>query len=314
MNNARTLLKSSLSMLDSALKKDESENVSRTARIGVVQVDAKLCRMNDFHRRLPVTMSGSAIQELGNLIAASGQTQPAKGWKLESPDANGFQYVLIYGARRRAACELMGVPLTVELVPEPTQSQTASEMLMENMGRADYAPLELAYEIQALLEKKVYPDRATVVSKFKMDQSRFTRVMDLLSLPPEVLTLFEAQPAELRLVAGGELVKLCRELDACEMIVRKAVELHGSGDRTNMLDQLLAVGKMALKNRTAPVSKPKSSTLLIKDDRGNVVVRVHGFKDYEKDSQITLTKKAPKDLRKSIEALLEEHAKREAKK
>jgi ParB/RepB/Spo0J family partition protein len=269
----------------------------------VIEIAAGMTRMNDLHRRMNATMQGSAIEELVESMRSVGQQQEAKGWRLDKPE-DGVQVVLIYGARRRAAAEKLGIPLRVRIVPEPTRAQLIRDMHAENRARKDYLPLEMAKEMQAYLESGEYANATELAAGLGEDKSKVSRLLALLKLPKEVLSLY-SDPTWMKLFAGSKLATLCEEAKVRARVLEAAQTWAKSGARGNPTATLLkaAAGKTAWRGGAPDASLAFN----LMDREGRVLGTMRGSLQENQPLVVSLGKSTPAAFRKELAELLERH-------
>ena len=185
-------------------KPPEERKPNEVVLENVIAIDPGKCRMNDLHRRLRKTVDSEALAELMEQIRESGQLLPARGWRPETPDPSGAEVILIFGARRRAACEKLGIALKVEIVPPPNRQALIRQMHSENSSRKDYLPLEQGLEFKAFLDTGEFKTQEELAAFLAVQRVRLVRCLQIAELPPEVLDIYE-DPHWLTLAVGTKL-------------------------------------------------------------------------------------------------------------
>lgn len=263
------------------------------ARITKITVDPSKTRMNDLHRRYSATMSGAAIEDLAQQIRASGQSVPALGWRLSQPDAEGYEYVLVYGARRRAATQSLGIGLEMLLLPAaPTRSDLVRLMHAENHGRMDYLPLEDAREYQSYLDSGAFKSQTDLVNGLGIEPTKLSRLMSLLEIPAPILDLY-TDPSWMQLVRGCEIAQACKSPQTRDKLLSAAHQWKKDGNTGNPTAHLLA----ALKAKPIPTTSIK-----LKNKEGREVGLVRSLPNG--DMQLVLSSKCDMDVRASVSAFL----------
>lgn len=280
--------------------RDQSDDVNEIAsvdpRIAEVVVDPSHTRMNEFHRRSMSTMSGAAIEDLANQIRASGQSVPALGWKLPQSDADGVSYVLVYGARRRAATLKLGIGLKMLLLPHPLMATDVVRVMhAENHGRMDYLPIEDAREYQSYMASGAFTSMTALAEGLGVEITKLSRLLALLQIPPEILSLY-TEPAWLTLINGAKLSaeaknpahrkKLMAAVDSWKTEGR-------AGDPTSFLFS-------SLQNKPTPTKATK-----LKDAKGREVGFIKSSPDG--NMQVMLGPKCNVEIRIQISELLKQH-------
>ena len=104
-------------------------------------MDPKRCRPWKYHNRTAAWYTRDRCQDLIESIAKDTQQEPVVARKLAGePD---FDYEIIYGMRRRFACEFLNTKLKLRVV-EADDTRAAVMMHIENADRQDITPMERA--------------------------------------------------------------------------------------------------------------------------------------------------------------------------
>lgn len=185
-----------------AKKPVEERKANEVVLENVVAIDPGKTRMNDLHRRSTIESEG--LEELAEQIRETGQLLPARGWRLETAEADGTEVILIFGARRRAACARLGLALKVEIVPAPSRQTLIRQMHSENSSRRDYLPLEQGLEFKAFLETGEFQTQEQLAAFLAVQRVRMVRCLQIADLPAEVLATY-ADPSLLTLNVGTKL-------------------------------------------------------------------------------------------------------------
>ena len=123
-------------------------------RENIFAVDPRRVRPWKYHNRTSAWYTRERCLDLIESIAKDGQQEPALARKL-SGDPN-FDYELIYGMRRRFACEYLNAKLKLRVL-DADDARAAVLMHIENADRQDITPMERALSFHS-------PDRGQAVS------------------------------------------------------------------------------------------------------------------------------------------------------
>lgn len=263
----------------------------------VISIDPAKCRMNDYHRRLKSSVESAVLDDLVEQFKSVGQVLPARGWRLEKPDADGVEVILIFGARRRAAAEKAQVPLRVEIVPEPTRKALIRQMHSENSSRQDYLPLEQGLEFKAFLESGEAKSKDELSEMLGVNRTRVIRCIQIAELPKEVLSAY-SDPGQLGLIHGTTMASLIEtELGAKKRLIDAAIEWKAKGKTGNPTSFLLkaAKGERGTAKMEHVLLSPKKVKL------GTLTASPSGA------ISVDLKKNAPQELREAILELLKKH-------
>ena len=204
-------------------------------RENIFSVDPKRVRPWKYHNRTSVWYTKDQCQDLIDSIAKDGQQEPAVARKL-SGDPNA-DYEIIYGMRRRFACEFLNAKLKLRVV-DADDTRAAVLMHIENADRQDITPMERAISFHSQMEAKLFGtqdaladavglSKAQVAKMLKAAQlMRNSTIAGLFAEPSAVpetptvparirlLTNAARWPASLTLASSGSSVNLPSSLNA----------------------------------------------------------------------------------------------------
>jgi ParB family chromosome partitioning protein len=123
-------------------------------RENIFSVDPRRCRAWAYHNRSGGWYTRDRCQDLIESIAKDGQQEPAVARRLTG-EAD-FDFELIYGMRRRFACEFLNARLKLRVI-EADDARAAVLMHIENADRKDITPMERALSFQAQIEARIFP-------------------------------------------------------------------------------------------------------------------------------------------------------------
>lgn len=205
----------------------------------VIEVDPRDCVMNDYHCRLDSGMHDAELQKLASSMS-KGQITPAKGWRIVPADGHGPKYKLIYGARRRAAAELGGLKLLMELVDEPSARDLVLAMYGENAERVDYSAFEKGKEYLAYVESGAVRSLHELSGVIGEDVASISRCIQIAGLPDEVVTTYDGY-ASIPVMKGAKLASVIKDDKARERVLAHALKLRASGKTGDPTDEYLRV-------------------------------------------------------------------------
>jgi ParB/RepB/Spo0J family partition protein len=121
------------------------------------------------------SLSGSdRVDRQGWAAGARGRTQAQLG------DPN-FDYELIYGMRRRFACEFLNAKLKLRVI-EADDARAAVLMHIENADRQDITPMERALSFQSQLEAKIFPTQEALSDAIGLTKGQVSKLVKAASL------------------------------------------------------------------------------------------------------------------------------------
>jgi ParB family chromosome partitioning protein len=160
-----------------ALKGRTAPDLER--RENVFLVDPKRVRGWAHHNRLAAWYTRERCQDLIDSIAKDEQQEPALARRLQNdPD---YDYEIIYGMRRRFACEVLGRKLRVR-VTEADDARAAIMMHVENADRQDITPMERALSFQQLLKGGVFPTLESLGDAMGVGRGQVSKMLKAATL------------------------------------------------------------------------------------------------------------------------------------
>lgn len=112
-------------------------------------------------------------------------------------------YEIVYGHRRHRAALELGLPVRA-VVQEMDDEALFREMELENRGRADLRPYELALHYRNALDAALYPSQSQMAKVLGITQGHLSKLAMLGNLPQEVVAAF-ASPLDLTVRMGVTL-------------------------------------------------------------------------------------------------------------
>lgn len=191
-------------------------------------VDPKRCRPWKHHNRHASWYTRERCSDLIESLSKGDQLEPALARKVEG-EAD-YDYELIYGMRRRFACEVLGKPLKV-VVTSLNDKLASVVMHQENFNRKDISAMERAISFTSQLREGVFGSveelaqelglsRPTVIQM--VSAAEFIAIPQLARLLPDP-TIVPVKPTyKLAVLAGDEAVK---------SVILKAAENLASRDQ-----------------------------------------------------------------------------------
>jgi ParB family chromosome partitioning protein len=95
-------------------------------------------------------------------------------------DSN-YDYELIYGMRRRFACEYLNAKVKLRLI-EADDTRAAVLMHIENADRQDITAMERALSFQAQLEAKLFPTQEALADAIGLSKGQVAKMLKAASL------------------------------------------------------------------------------------------------------------------------------------
>ena len=183
------------------------------------------------------------LNELANSIKERGILQPIIVRKSNDDQS---KYEIIAGERRWLAAQKVGLHDVPVVITEADDLKSLEFAIVENVQRYDLNPLEEAQGYRKLIDEFSYDQEK--VSKFiGKSRSYITNSLRLLSLPPEVIKLIEAQ----KLSAGH--AKILVGLENANFLANKIIEKKLSVRQTESLVKIFKSKKHKLKTKNTNI-------------------------------------------------------------
>ena len=214
-----TLAAAELALKGRAMPSLERENIHA--------VDPKRCRPWRFHNRTDAWYTRERCQDLIDSIVKDGQLEPALARRLEGD--KDYDFELIFGMRRRFACEATGQKLKVRVV-DADDARAAVLMHIENADRQDITPMERAISFQVQAEAKLFATQEAMAEALGVSKGQVAKMIKAAALlkNPAVLALFPDRsvvPVEL----AYKLAALMERPGAKEVVLKAAQTLGSRG-------------------------------------------------------------------------------------
>jgi len=192
-------------------------------RENIFSVEPRRCRAWAHHNRTGAWYTRDHCQDLIESIAKDGQQEPAVARKLLG-DPN-FDYELIYGMRRRFACEFLNAKLKLRVI-EADDARAAVLMHIENADRQDITPMERALSFQSQLEAKVFPTQEALSDAIGLTKGQVSKLVKAASLLRQAtISQLFADKSAVPVDAAYKLATLWDRPGAKEVILKCAQNL-----------------------------------------------------------------------------------------
>lgn len=227
-------------------------------------VDPRRCRMWSYHNRLQDYIDEENCRELIESIRANGQRHPALAREISGTDE--FDYELIYGARRRYACEVLGIDLRIRVARIDDKTALA-EMDAENRPRKDISDYERALDYRRWLDKGLYGSQNELCEAIGVSKSWLSRVLRMAELPSDVIAAFNS-PLDVKVEYGYELSRALEDGEVRRRVLKRAKELNG---------QDLEAAQVFRQLRTAIKQRPRQARGVLEtvsNDAGATIFKV----------------------------------------
>jgi ParB family chromosome partitioning protein len=196
-------------------------------RENILSVDPRRCRPWKYHNRTEAWYTRERCQDLIDSIAKDGQLEPALARKVTG-DPN-FDFELIFGMRRRFACEATGHKLKLRVI-EADDARAAVLMHIENADRQDITPMERAISFLTQAEAKLFPTQEAMAEALNVSKGQVAKMIKAAGLlkHASIAALFpdrSAVPVE----QAYKLAALMERPGAKEVVLKAAQNLGARG-------------------------------------------------------------------------------------
>jgi ParB family chromosome partitioning protein len=192
-------------------------------RENVFSVDPRRCRPWVHHNRTAAWYTRDRCHDLIESIAKDGQQEPVVARKLlGDPD---FDFELIYGMRRRFACEFLNARLKLRVI-EADDARAAVLMHIENADRQDITPMERAMSFQSQLEARIFPTQDALADAIGLTKGQVSKLVKAATLMRQVtITQLFPDKSAVPVDAAYKLATLWDRPGAKEVILKAAQNL-----------------------------------------------------------------------------------------
>lgn len=273
-------------------------------RENIFSADPKRCRPWKYHNRTAAWYTRERCADLVQSIAKDGQQEPAVARKIIGD--KDYDYELIYGMRRRFACEFLNTKLKLRVV-EADDARAAVLMHIENADREDITPMERAISFLTQAEAKLFATQEAMAAAFGLNKGQVAKMIKAAQLMRQstISPLFPDKSV----VPVEQAYKLASMFDrpgakdvilqAAQNLRRKeAEEARGAGEVLRTLIESLDRSK-----KFTPVKKqynlgPAKRMVVTRNARGKVTLAFpQGLEGVDGDALTTAVAQLLKDLK-----------------
>lgn len=271
-------------------------------RENILSVDPRRCRPWRFHNRTAAWYTRDRCQDLIESIVKDGQLEPALARRVVGEADYDFE--LIFGMRRRFACESTGQKLRIRVV-EADDARAAVLMHIENADRQDITPMERAISFLAQAEGKVFATQEAMAEALGVSKGQVAKMIKAAGLlkHASIAALFPDRsvvPVE----QAYKLAALMERPGAKEVILKAAQTLAQKGGAANPPAAVLAMLASSLERRSGfEVLKREYNVgaagrvQVTRNEKGKVTLAFRsGLKASDREAVLAAIEKILKDL------------------
>jgi len=271
-------------------------------RENIFSIDPKRVRPWKYHNRTESWYTRERCQDLIESIAKDGQQEPAVARKLAGDSS--YDYELIYGMRRRYACEVLGRKLKLRVV-DVDDARAAVLMHIENADRQDITPMERALSFQTQIEAKIFATQEALGDAMGLSKPQISKMLKAAQLMRygSIGTLFPDKSA-VPIEQAYKLAALLERPGAKEIILQAAKNLgrdtEGRREPGDILRSLM--GSLDRSRKFDPIQKQYNvgaarRVLVTRNARGKVTLAfAQGLQGLERAEVMTAVEQILKDL------------------
>lgn len=279
-----------------------TDNINSNVKFTLYKVDPKKCKPWRMANRFQSYITKETCQELITDIAAHGQHVPAIARKI--PGKQVFE--LISGARRRFACEALGIELLVA-VADLTDKDATLVMWAENKNRDDLSPYEEACDYKKWLDEGLFNTREELMAAINYEgkQSAFSKFLSLANLDIDIVHAF-GHPNHMTAKWGYELNRLCnKNPEVRKKVLQKAADLSSSDTNVKPEAVYKALRQAAAIDAKEKVSAQNRTYKEFHNNSGQVIF-TYNFKN--KETYIKIPTKVGDEALKEICLIIEQQS------
>ena len=271
-------------------------------RENILSVDPKRCRPWKFHNRTAAWYTRERCQDLIDSIVKDGQLEPALARKVTGDSEHDFE--LIFGMRRRFACEATGQKLRIRVI-EASDAKAAVLMHIENADRQDITPMERAISFLVQSEAKVFPTQEAMAAELNVSKGQVAKMIKAAGLlkHPAIGALFPDRsvvPVE----QAYKLAALMERPGAKEVVLKAAQTLGQKGAAKRPASDVLKQLTTSLDRKTSHEVLRKEYNIgaagrvqVMRNPKGKVTLTFRtGLKAADREAVIAAMEKILSDL------------------
>jgi ParB family chromosome partitioning protein len=269
-------------------------------RENVFSVDPKRVRPWKYHNRTAAWYTRERCADLVESIAKDGQIEPVLARRITGDSKH--EYELIYGMRRRFACEFLDRKLKLRVI-EADDARAAVLMHAENADRQDITAMERGISFLQQLDAKIFATQESLAEAMGLSKGQVTKLIKAAGLLkiPSIGGLF-ADPSA---VPVDQAYKLSAMMDrgGAKEVVLKAAQNLSAKPRKEARETIKALLKsLDRSSRFEPIQKnfnvgAAGRVVVTRNARGKLTLAFpQGFKGVDKAAVLAAVEQVWKEL------------------
>jgi ParB family chromosome partitioning protein len=269
-------------------------------RENIFVVDPRRVRPWKYHNRTAGWYTRERCLDLVESIAKDGQQEPVLARKLVG-DPN-FDYELIYGMRRRFACEHLNTKLKLRVL-DADDARAAVLMHIENADRQDITPMERALSFHSQIEAKIFPTQEALAEAIGLSKGQVAKMIKAAALLrlSSIGALF-ADKSAVPVDQTYKLAALMERSGAKEVVLKAAQNLAGKKRRDPRETLKALLGSLDRSSRFEPIQKSfnigaTGRVIVTRNRRGKLTLAFpQGLKKFEKAEVLAAIEQVWKEM------------------
>lgn len=273
-------------------------------RENILSIDPKRVRPWKYHNRAEVWYTRERCQDLIESIGKDGQQEPVLARKLSPPETD-HEYELIYGMRRRYACEVLGRKLKLRLI-DADDARAAVLMHIENADRQDITPMERALSFQTQIEARIFATQEALSEAMNLSKPQISKMIKAAQLMRQTTIgpLFQDKSG-VPIEQAYKLATLLERPGAKEVILQAARNLSRegpAGQREAREVLRILIASLDRSKKFEPIQKqynvgPLRHVSVTRNARGKVTLAFpQGFAELERSDVMAAIEQIVKDV------------------
>src|SRR5208282_1788577 len=271
-------------------------------RENIFSVEPKRCRPWKYHNRTSSWYTRERCKDLIESIAKDGQQEPVVARRLAGDTQ--YDYELIYGMRRRFACEYLNSKLKLRVI-EADDTRAAVLMHIENADRQDITAMERALSFQQQLEAKIFATQDAMAEAFGLSKGQVTKLLKAAQvLKQTTIGQLFADKSVVPVEAAYQLSVLMDRPGAKEVVLKAAQNLLAKGEsgRTPAATLKVLTASLDRSRHVEPMKReyhvgPSTRMTVVRNPKGKVTLAFpKGLHAADREGLLAAIEKLLKDL------------------
>lgn len=241
-----------------------------------VMIPVDLIDKSRYQPRLRLRME--AVEELAENIDAVGLFHPIRVFRKDDG-----RYELITGERRLTAFRLLGRSEIPAVIREASLDAVKLETYVENLGREDLCPFEVALIVKDMLDNGMARSQREVARKTTVSPANINMSLAYFRLPESALAALREDPELVGLREAYELARFCdaghSELVARAVTMMKEGRIRAGGSVRWVTDRLSEDSREGSQRRVFSTRTGREICSVTRNGSGKFLVQANNTSD-----------------------------------